>query len=128
MNLASQAHRDLEALWDLLDLLERLVDGVAQDLMVLEACLDSLDLRETEASMVWLDFLVKKDTEVNQDPRDPRVLLERMERGERMERSGPGDSRVNQDPVVCWDQKDLKDPLDLQVSLEWMDLQAQKEI
>lgn len=107
-------------LWDPQDPLESLAEGVALDPMVPGACQDSLDPRETEALMVWLDFLVKKDTEVNLAPLDLLVLLERMERGEMMERSDPGDFLVNQGPVVCWDQKDLRDLLDPLVLLEWM--------
>lgn len=106
--------------WEPQDLLESLAEGVVPDLTVLGACQDSLDLRETEGLMVWLDFLVKKDTEVNLAPPDLLVLLERMERGEMMERSDPGDFLVNQDPAVCWDQKDLRDLLDPLVLLEWM--------
>lgn len=83
--------------------------------MVLEACQGSLDQKETEALTVLLDFLVKKDTGVNPDLQDPLVLLERMEREEMMERSDPEDFLVNQGPVVCWDQKDLKELLGLQV-------------
>lgn len=107
-------------LWDPLDLLENLAEGVVLELMVPGACQDSLDPRETEGLMVWLDFLVKKDIEVNLAPLDLLVLPERMERGEMMERSDPGDFLVNQDPVVCWDPKDLRDLLAHLVSLEWM--------
>lgn len=107
-------------LWDPLDLLESLVEGVVPGLMVPEGCQASLDLRETEGLMVWLDFLVKKDTEANLDLQDHLVLLERMEKGEMMERSDPGDFLVNRGPVVCWDQKDLRDLLDLLVLQEWM--------
>lgn len=115
-------------LWDPQDLLESLEEGVALELMVPGACRDRLDLRETEGLMVWLDFLVKKDTEVNPDPLDRPVVLERMERGEMMERSDPGDFLVNQGPVVCSDRKDLRDLLDHLVLLEWMATQDPKEI
>lgn len=71
---------------------------------------------------------MKKDTGVNQDLLGPLVLLERMEKEEMMERSDPGDFLVNQGHVVCWDLKDLKDLLDLQVSLGQMDHKDQKEI
>lgn len=114
-------------LWDPQDLLESLAEGVVLEPTVLGACQDSLDLRETEGLMVWLDFLVKKDTEVNLAPLDLLVLLERTERGEMMERSDPGDFLVNQGPVVCWDQKDLRDLLDPLVLLEWMATQDPKE-
>lgn len=107
-------------LWEPLDLLESLVDEVALELMVPGACQDRLDQRETEDLMVWLDFLVKKDTEVNLAPMDLLVVLERMERGEMMERSDPGDFLVNQGLEVCWDQKDLRDLLDHLALLEWM--------
>lgn len=69
--------------------------------------------------MVWPDFLVKKDTEANPDPPDLLALLERMERGEMMERLDPGDFLVNQGPAVCWDQKDLRDLPDPPALLEW---------
>lgn len=114
-------------LWDPLDLLESLADGDVLEPMVPEACLDSLDLRETEGLMVWLDFLVKKDTEVNLAPLGLLVLLERMERGEMMERLDPEDFLVNQGLVVCWDQKDLRDLPDLLVLLEQMATLVQKE-
>jgi len=106
-------------LWDPLDPLESLAEGVVLDLMVLGACRDSLDPRETEGLMVLLDFLVKRDIEVNLALLDLLVPLERMERGEMMERSDPGDFLVNQGPVVCWDQKDLRDLLDPLALLEW---------
>lgn len=127
MNQEKEGHRDLEALWGLPGHLESQAEGVVLELMVLEACQDSLDPRETEGLMVLLDFPVKRDTGVNQVPQDPLVLLERMEKGEMMERSDPGDFLVNQGPVVCWDQKDLKDLLDPLVSLDRMDLKDQKE-
>lgn len=107
-------------LWDPLDPLESQAEGVALELTVPEVCQGRLDPRETEGLMVWLGFLVKKDTEVNLVPLDLLVVLERMERGEMMERSDPGDFLVNQGPVVCWDQKDLRDLLDHLVLLEWM--------
>lgn len=106
--------------WEPQVLLESLAEGVVLDLTVLGACQDNLDLRETEGLMVWLDFLVKRDTEVNLAPPDLLVLLERTERGEMMERSDPGDFLVNQGPAVCWDQKDLRDLPDPLVLLEWM--------
>lgn len=84
-----------------------------------EACQDRPDQRETEVLTVWLDFPVKKDTEASPVPPDLLVLQERMERGEMMERSDPGDFLVNQDHAVCWDQKDLRDLLDHLVLLEW---------
>lgn len=77
--------------------------------MAPEACPDRPDPRETEASMVWLGFQVKKDTEANPDPLDLPVPLARTERGEMMERSDQGDFLANQGPAVCWDQKDLRD-------------------
>lgn len=107
-------------LWDPQDLVESPAEGDVLDLTVPGACQDSLDPRETEGLMVWLDFLVKKDTEVNPAPPDLLVLLERMERGEMMERSDPGDFLVNQGPAVCWDLKDLRDLLDPLVLPEWM--------
>lgn len=77
--------------------------------------------------MVWLDFLVKRDTEVNLALLDLLALLEKMEKGEMMERSDPGDFLVNQGPVVCWDQRDLRDLPDPLASLEWMATQDPKE-
>lgn len=114
-------------LWDPLDHLESLAEGVVLDPMVPGACQDSLDPRETEGLMVWLDFLVKRDTEVNLAPLDLLAALGRMERGEMMERSDPGDFLVNQGPVVCWDQKDLRDLLGPLVLLEWMATLGPKE-
>lgn len=58
---------------------------------------------------------MKKDIGVNQVLQDPLVLLERMEKEEMMERSDPGDFLANQGLEVYWDQKDLKDLLDLRV-------------
>lgn len=110
-----------------MDPLESLAEGVVLDQTVPGACRDSLEPRETEALMVFPDFLVKKDTEVNLDPLDLMVVLERMEKGEMMERSGPGDFLANQGPAVCSDQKDLRDPLDPLVLLEWMDNLDPKE-
>lgn len=107
-------------LWDPLDPPESLAEGVVLDLTVPGACRDSLESRETEGSMVWLDFLVKKDTEVNLVLLDLPVVLERMEKGETMERSDPGDFLVNQGPAVCWDLKDLRELLDPLVLLGWM--------
>lgn len=98
---------------------ESLAEGVVLELTVPGACRDSLDPRETEGSMVWLDFLVRKDTGVKMVPLDLLVVLERMEKGEMMERSDPGDFLVNPGPVVCWDQKDLRELLDPLASLEW---------
>lgn len=114
-------------LWDPQDPLESLVEGVVLDPTVPGACLDSLDPRETEGLTVWLDFLVKKDTEANLAPLDLLVLLERMERGEMMERSDLGDFLVNQGPAVCWDQKDLRDLPDPLASLEWTAIPDPKE-
>lgn len=115
MNQEKQDHRDQEGPWAPRDHLENQVEGVDPELTEPEACQDSLGQRETEALTVWLDFLVKKGTGVNPDLRGPLVLRERTEREEMMERSDPGDFLVNQGHVVCWDQRDLKDLLDLQV-------------
>lgn len=115
MNQEKQGHRDQEAPWAPRDLLENQVEGADLELTGPEECQGSLDQRETGALMAWLDFLVKRDTGVNLDPQGPLVLQERTEREEMMERSDPGDFLVNQGRVVCWDQKDLKDLLDLQV-------------
>lgn len=115
MNQEKQDHRDQEAPWVPRDHLENQVEGVDLELTGPEACQDSLGQRETEALTVWLDFLVKKDTGVSLVLLDPLVLQERTEKEEMMERSDPGDFLVNQGLVDCWDQKDLKDLLDLQV-------------
>lgn len=114
-------------LWDLLDPLENLAEGVVLEPTVPGACRDSLDPKETEGLMAWLDFLVKKDTEVNLARLDLLAVLERMEKGEMMERSDLGDFLVNQGPVVCWDQKDPRDLLDPLVLLEWMATLVPKE-
>lgn len=104
-----QVLRDHAVRMDHQDPLESLAEGAVQDPMAQGACRDNLDPRETEGLTVWLDFLAKKDTEVNLAPPDLLVLLGKMERGETTERSDPGDFLVNQGPVVCWDQKDLRD-------------------
>lgn len=106
-----RAHVDL---WDPQDPLESPADAVDPEPTVRGACRDNLDPRETEASTVWPDFLVKRDTEVNPDPTDLLELLARMERGEMMESSDPGDFLANQGLAVCWDPKDPRvhpDPL-----------------
>lgn len=99
-------------LWVARDPPESPAEGVVLDPTAPGACRDSLDPRETEGSMAWPDFPVKKDTEVNLDLLDLMVAPERTEKGEMTERSGPGDSLVNQGLVVCWDRKDLRDPQD----------------
>lgn len=71
---------------------------------------------------------MKKDTEANQAPQDLLALPEKMERGGMMETSDPGDCLANQDLVVCWDQKDLRDLLDHLELLEWMAIPDPKEI
>lgn len=62
--------------------------------------------------MVWLVYLVKRDTEVRADLRDPLDPQERMEKGETMARSDPGVCLVNQVLEVCWDLKDHRDHQD----------------
>lgn len=106
-------------LWDPQDRPESLAGGAGPEPTVPGACRARPDPRETEDSTVWLDFLVKRATEVNPGHLDLLALLERMERGEMMERSDPGDFLVNQGPVVCWDQKDLRDLPDHLALLEW---------
>lgn len=69
----------------------------------------------TEVSMAFLVCLVTKDTGATQEQWDPQDLKERTERGETTERSDPGVSQVNQDLVVCSDQKVLLESLDLLV-------------
>lgn len=114
-------------LWDPLDLPESLAEGVVLELTEPGACRDSLDPRATEGSMVLLDFLVKKDTEVNLAQLDLLVLMERMERGEMMERSDPGDFLVNQGHEGCSDQRDLRDLPDPLASLGWTATRDLKE-
>lgn len=106
---------------------ESLAEGDVLGLTAPGACRDSLDPRETEDLMAWLDFLVKRDTEVNLALLDLLALLEKMEKGEMMERSDPEDFLVNQGPVVCWDQRDLRDLPDPLASLEWTATQDPKE-
>lgn len=122
-----QVLRDHVVLWDPQDPPERLAEEVDLDPMAPGACQDRADPRETEGLMVWLDFPVKRDTEVNLDPMDLLEGLERMERGEMMERSDPGDFLVNQGPAVCWDQKDLRGHPDPLALLERMAPQDPKE-
>lgn len=102
-----------------MDRVESLAGGVVPEPTVPEACPARPEPRETEASMVWLGFQVKKDTEAKPDPLDLLVDLARTERGEMMERSDQGDFLVNRGPVVCWDQKDLRDLQDHLVLPAW---------
>lgn len=79
-----------------------------------EECLGRQGPRATEVSMAWLDFLGRRAIGVNlvlQVPQGPQV---KMERGVMTEKLAPEVSLGNLDPVVCWDPKGLRDPLDLQ--------------
>lgn len=92
-----------------------------------EVCLESLDLRATEALMVFLVCLGTKGTGETQAPWDLQALREKMERGEMMEMLAPGVSQVNPALVVCLA---LKVPLvspDLLVFEEMMETQVPKE-
>lgn len=95
--------------WVLMDPLGSPAEGDVLVRMEPEACLVRPEPRETEGLMVWLDFLVRRDTEVNLDPMDLPDPQERMEREETMERSGHGGCLVTQDLVDCWDLRDLRD-------------------
>lgn len=101
MILEIRVLRDHVAQWVLLDPPESLAGGDALVRMVPEACQGRLAPRETVGSTVSLGCLVRKDIEVKQDPKDPQAQRERMERGETMERSGPGVCLANLDPAVC---------------------------
>lgn len=73
------------------DNLAKLARGAALELMGPVECPESQAPRVTEALMDSLDCLVKRDTEASQGQWGPQVLLERMGREARMERSGPED-------------------------------------
>lgn len=103
------------ALWDLLVLQGSPAAGVVLVPMEPGECQVKPVPRVTGVSMALLDSLERKDIEVNLDLRDHQGHQERMEKEEMMERSDLGDFQVNLDPVVCWDLKDLQDPLDLLV-------------
>lgn len=77
-----------------------------------EACRGRLEPRVIVGLMAWLVCLVRRDTEVKADPTAPQAPQEKMEREETMERSGQGDCPASLDPVVCWDPKALRAPLD----------------
>lgn len=98
--------------WVPLDLRGNQDEGDGPVLMAPEGCRGRLEPRVTVGLTAWLVCLVRKDTEVKVAPTAPQVPQERMERGETMERSGPGVCLASLDPVVCWDPKGLRAPLD----------------
>lgn len=99
--------------------------GVVLELMELGGCLEKLELRVIEDLMVCPVSQERKATGARWDPQDPKVLLVRMDREARMERSGRGDwlERVAQE--VCLVQEALQDLLD---SLVWLELTVLKDL
>lgn len=73
------------------DNLAKLAKGVVLELTGPEECLENQAPRATEALMGSPDCQAKRDTGGSQGQWDPRVPLERTDRGARMERSGLGD-------------------------------------
>lgn len=107
--------------------LENLAEGVGLEPTEPEACLGRPEPRETEDSTGCPDFRAKRDTGENWDLQGLPVGLARTEREAMTEISDPGDCPVNLGPAVCWDQRDLKDPPDHLVLLEWTDTPDPKE-
>lgn len=95
-------------------------------MMVPGECQARQDQRVTEGLMAWLVCLVRRETGVSQAPTAPRGLLERMGRGEMMEKLDPEVSLENLDPEDCWAPRDPQDPQGHRVWLAWMDKQVPK--
>lgn len=89
-------------------------------------CQARQDPRVTEALMAWLVCLGRKGTGVSPAPTAPPGLLERMGRGEMMEKLDPEVSLENLDPEDFWAPRDPQDPRGHRVWLAWMDKQVPK--
>lgn len=122
--LVLRAPEDSKACWDLL---ENQDGEVEPELTEPEVCLESLDLRATEALTVFLVCLETKVTGATQAPWDLPVLREKTERGEMTETSAPGVCQVNPALVVCSAPKVPLESPDLLVFEEMMETLDPKE-